>query len=408
MRILFVVQRYGYDVAGGAEAHCREFASRLAARGHEVKVATTRATSYMDWADAYPPGEETLDGVLVHRLSVREPRDWRYFGPLDSRTAWGRKPVPLYLQREWMRRQGPEVPDLVPLLWRIGPGFDVIVFFTYLYYTTWAGLPAASAVAPTVLHPTAHDEPALQLTLFDTMFRLPSAFAFSTEEESDLVRDRFRVDRLERVIGVGVETDAADDGGRRFRAAQPAVGNRPYLVYVGRVDVAKGTGELVDYFLTMQERTPSDLALVIVGEQIQEIPDHPDIVCTGFVDEDVKRSAIAGATALVHPSYFESFSMVLTEAWAAGRPAIVNGRCPVLEGQVRRSGGGLPYRGFAEFEAAVQAVAGDPALARGLGDAGRRYVDRMYRWDTVIERYETFLELVATRRYLPSSSSASV
>ena len=402
MRILFVVQRYGPEVAGGAEAHCREFATRLAARGHDVEVVTSRAVGYMDWADHYPAGEQTIDGVRVHRLSVREPRDWRFFGPLDGRTAWGRKPVPLYLQREWMRRQGPELPELAPLLWRIGPDFDVIVFFTYLYYTTWAGLPAASAVAPTVLHPTAHDEPSFRLTLFDGLFRLPSAFAFSTPEESDLVRERFRTERLESVIGIGVDAATSADPAR-FRTDFSAVGDRPYLLYVGRVDVSKGTGELVDYFLALKERTPGDLGLVLLGERVQDVPDSPDIVCTGFVDEEVKRSAIKGATALVHPSYFESFSMALAEGWAAGRPALVNGRCAVLEGQVRRSGGGLPYRGFAEFEACVEAIT-EEAHATALGDAGRRYVETMYSWSTVIDRYERFLELVATRRYAPAAT----
>ena len=45
MRICYVVQRYGRMIAGGAEQHCREMAERMAARGHDVEVATTCATS---------------------------------------------------------------------------------------------------------------------------------------------------------------------------------------------------------------------------------------------------------------------------------------------------------------------------------------------------------------------------
>jgi phosphatidylinositol alpha-1,6-mannosyltransferase len=67
----------------------------------------------------------------------------------------------------------------------------------------------------------------------------------------------------------------------------------------------------------------------------------------------------------------------------------------VLDGQARRSGGGIPYRGFAEFEAAVDLVAGDEGLQRRLGEAGRRYVERRYRWDLVLDRYERLLEYLA-------------
>ena len=68
LRILFVVQRYGEEVAGGAELCCRQFATRLAERGHHVEVATSRAQSAHDWADVYPPGSDQLDGVTVHRF----------------------------------------------------------------------------------------------------------------------------------------------------------------------------------------------------------------------------------------------------------------------------------------------------------------------------------------------------
>jgi glycosyltransferase involved in cell wall biosynthesis len=121
------------------------------------------------------------------------------------------------------------------------------------------------------------------------------------------------------------------------------------------------------------------------------MPPHPDIFITGFVPEPRKRAAMAGSLALVQPSYFESFSLVLVEAWALAKPALVQGRCEVLDGHARRSGGGIPYRGFAEFESALDWLLADPALAAALGAAGRRYVERRYDWDRIIARYEVFL-----------------
>ncbi len=133
MRLLFVVQRYGREVAGGAELHCREFATRLAERRHRVDVLTSCALSYVDWANAYPAGTEELDGVRVHRLPVAAPRDDRLFGPLNARTVWSHRRVPLFLQHQWMRSQGPCLRGLLPWLAESAATYDVVIFFTYLY-----------------------------------------------------------------------------------------------------------------------------------------------------------------------------------------------------------------------------------------------------------------------------------
>jgi glycosyltransferase involved in cell wall biosynthesis len=160
------------------------------------------------------------------------------------------------------------------------------------------------------------------------------------------------------------------------------------------VEYGKGAGELFDFFTTYKRRNPGPLALVFLGRVVKEVGEHPDVFRTGFVDDDVRRDAVAGCMALVQPSFFESFSMVLTEAWAAGKPALVQGYCDVLTGQARRSRGAIPYRGYAEFEAALDRLVADPGLAAALGRAGRRYVETHYSWDTVLDRYEGLLERV--------------
>lgn len=390
MRLLFVVQRYGREVAGGAESCCREFATRLAARGHHVEVLSSCALSYVDWANEYAPGEELLDGVRVYRLEVAAPREHRWFGPLNTRVPWGRKPVPLFLQEEWMRAQGPDLPELSGWLRARAGSYDAVVFFTYLYATTWVGLPAAAGQTTTVLHPTAHDEPPIHLPLFEFTFRHADAFGFLTEEEGALVVSRFGLRRPSSVVGVGVDLDVTGDGDA-FRAAYPEIGDRPYLIFLGRLDPGKGSDELFDWFATYKERNSGALALAVVGDPVKPLPPHPDVVVTGFVSEQMRHDALAGSIALVQPSYFESFSMVLTEAWALRKPALVQGHCDVLVGQARRSGGAIPYWGFAEFEASIDTLLGDPNLAMALGEAGRRYVEERYDWNVVLERYEELL-----------------
>lgn len=390
-----VVQRYGRDVAGGAEQLCRMYAQGLVERGHAVEVLTTRAASYVDWANFYPGGTEELDGVKVHRLDVARPRNHDVFGRLQERVVAGRKPVPYFLQREWMRQQGPEVPELVSWLEQGADSYDVVVFFTYLYNTTWTGLPVAARRAPTVLHPTAHDEAPIHLPLFDALFRHAHAFGFLTVEEVEFVEQRFRLRRPYRVLGVGVDLDPPGDA-EEFRA-RFGLGDRPYLLYVGRLDPHKGTEELYDQFLAYKQRHPGSLALVYLGEPVKTMAAHPDVFVTGFVDDATRWSALRGCRALVMPSWFESFSMALTEAWAVGRPALVQERSAVLAGQARRSAAAIPYRGFAQFEAALDMLEDDPVLGPRLGAAGRRYVETHYAWPDVLSRYERLLLTTARR-----------
>jgi len=395
VRLLFVVQRYGAEVIGGAELACRQFATHLAERGHVVHALTSCAVGYEEWADVYPPGSSAVDGVTVHRLPVVRRRDPISFGRLDQRTVWSRGVHPLVLERAWMEAQGPVLAGQARWLRGAAASYDVVVFFTYLYRTTWIGLPVAAPLVPTVLHPTAHQEPHFNLALFDTMLRLPTAYAYFTEEEAQLIAVRTGTPRSGRVVGIGSDL-AIVGSGDRFRRAT-GLGSRPYVLFVGRVVAEKGSLELYDYFVAYKRRCPGPLALVIVGDPLRDVPAHPDVVTMGYVTESVKADAMAGALALAQPSYFESFSLVLSEAWAQGTAALVQGHCDVLAGQVSRSGGGIAYRGYAEFEAAVDLLLAEPALGPTLGARGRAYVARRYSWDAVLRRYERLLGETAGR-----------
>jgi glycosyltransferase involved in cell wall biosynthesis len=75
-------------------------------------------------------------------------------------------------------------------------------------------------------------------------------------------------------------------------------------------------------------------------------------------------------------------------------PALVNGHCGVLAGQVDRAGGGLAYRSPLEFSESLNYLLTHPAQAQALGAGGRAYVDREYRWPVVMDRVESVLAAV--------------
>ena len=392
MRLLFVVQRYGPEVFGGAEAFARMFATKLADRGHDVHVLTSTAQDHVTWASAYPAGDEVIAGVRVHRLKVGRERDIQKFSELHARVLGTRKWARRHLQAEWIRLQGPWLPELPGWLGDNSADFDLTIFITYLYYTAWAGLPAARS--PALLHPTAHDEPPIYLPIFDSMFRRAQALGFLTPEEQQFVERRFRISRPAIVSGIGIDLDLSSDA-EEFRSMH-GLDDTPYITCVGRIEWGKGSMELFKFFEAYKQRRRGRLKLVYIGQEVFPLPKHPDVIVTGFVPDTVRNAGIKGAVALVQPSYFESFSLVLMEAWAARLPALVQGHSEVLSGQAIRAGGGLPYTGYADFEAALDVLQQDVELRHQMGEAGRAYVQRNFDWQTVIARYEGFLAEVAS------------
>ena len=121
-------------------------------------------------------------------------------------------------------------------------------------------------------------------------------------------------------LGVGESEAAGRPGGEVL-----GLGDRPYLVSVGRVDEHKGSKMLASFFATYKERHPGPLALALVGPVSFELPPHPDIVVTGPVSEADKWDIVRDALVAISPSALESFSLVVIEAWVERVPVLVNG-----------------------------------------------------------------------------------
>jgi hypothetical protein len=181
-RVAVVVQRYGEEVNGGAELHARWLAEHLLPWA-DVHVVTTCALDYQTWANYYPPGRTILNGVQVHRFAVDAPRDWAAFQRLTAQTVQRQHSV--LDELDWMRDQGPVSTPLLNYLQEAYARFDLYIFFTYLYATTFFGLPLVCDKA--ILVPTAHEEPYLYLSLFRSLFHLPRVIVYNTETEQELV-----------------------------------------------------------------------------------------------------------------------------------------------------------------------------------------------------------------------------
>jgi glycosyltransferase involved in cell wall biosynthesis len=377
--LLVVVQRYG-DVPGGAEAHARSVVQRL--RPHfAIEVATTNATDYLTWRGDLTAGLDAVDGVTVRRFPVEKPRAWNF--KLYERRAFAGGHT-LADERAFIDAQGPYVPELLEFLFRRGRDYDHVLFFTYIYYPTVLGLPLVAERA--VLVPTAHEESAIGLTAYKPVFHGARAIAYNTEEERRMVWRRFHNERVSNeIVGVGIDVPPDRDGAR-FRDRHGV--QAPYLLYVGRIGVSKGSRELLRNYARWRMSDPShDVSLVLVGDAEIAIPRTSGVVHLGRLPEQDKWDALAGCAAFVMPSLLESLSLVTLEAWAAGRPVIVDARSPVLAGMARRARGGLAYRSPAEFAEIAGLLTDDPATGDRLGRAGADFVARTYTWPRVVDAY---------------------
>ncbi len=381
MKIAFVVQRYGKEVMGGSELHCRQIAEKMVEAGFDCTVYTTTAKDYISWKNEYSPGEFLLNGVLIKRFSVDRERDikafneysdWIFFNEHTKEDEW-----------DWMEKQGPSSAALLDALEKEESEHDLFIFFTYLYYNTYWGLKRIKGKK--VLVPTAHDEPALHLDIMKEVFSAPDTFMFNTEAEKNMLSRLFSFEgKYQETVGVGVEIPEKPDMRGFFQRYRIRV---PYILYAGRIEPGKGCGELIEYFLKFNRQNPH-LTLALIGKLLMELPAHPGIRYLGFVSPDDKNAAMFGALTSIHPSYLESLCMAALESMAIQTPILVQERTDPLKQHCIDGKGGLFYSNYREFAAALELFLKDEKLRKIMGKNGFGYVKDNYSWLKVLEKYK--------------------
>ncbi len=388
-KILFVVQRYGLEVNGGAELHCRQLAERLKDE-YDVSVLTTCAIDYVTWKNEYKEGIEHINGVKVIRKKVDFERNQKKFNKISAKLNNEKDNINLGI--EWQEAQGPHSAELIKYLEDHKDDYDVIIFLTYLYYTTYFGLKVSPEKS--ILIPTAHDEPPIYYSIFNETFNSPKAILYSTTTERDFVNKRFKNDYIENdIVGLGVDIN---ENTQDIDLEKTFGIKDDYVVYVGRIDESKGCKEMFEYFLEYKKTYNSNLKLVLAGKSAMEIPRNKDIVTLGFVSEDEKVNLIRKSKLLILPSKFESLSLSTLEAMYLKVPVLLNGKCEVLKQHAILSNGGLYYENKWEFLETLNYLIGNSKIAERMGDNGRRYVDENYKWDVIIKKLKEAIKYVYT------------
>jgi glycosyltransferase involved in cell wall biosynthesis len=295
-------------------------------------------------------------------------------------------------------------------------GADVIHAHSHRYgHVLAAGAVAARCGIPLVVsthyHPADRGEPGMKRALLRlqdvgfgmTAYRTARALVVESEREARLVAefaDRHRI----RVIPPGIDLGewAHPSGDRADRLALPP----RYLLFVGRIAPNKGLPWLIEALGRFTDRPPPDLVLMgpnwgeraALEAQAHRLGVANHLHWLGLVsDRSRYRAVMRGARALVLPSEWEAFGLVLLEAMAAGTPIIASavGAVPeVLEDG--RAGQLVPYGDAPALADAIRNVLDHPEEAAQRTAHGSTRA-RAFDWSLAAERHRALYRTLSPR-----------
>lgn len=360
--LAFVAQRAGDDVTGAGEALCLQAAKHLAPYA-DIEVLTTCVRDEGSRRNDYPAGHAIVNEVHVNRFPVDGRRSAAAFDvELGSRSTALRNYVRLHQRR-----------------------FNRIAFFGYRHASTYFTLPLVEEKA--VLWPLAHDERPLGLSLWKEFFERRPPLVFSSAQEQQLFARHFPWSSLSGdIVDTGSWAPLSGDA-VRFRDRYNVDG--PFVLYLGRIEQESGCQTLFDYFLKHRLTATMQRRLVLIGDGPLDVPNDAGVIALGHFDERTTWDAVAAADLIVMPSSAESRSPAVLEAWASGKPVLVNAAAAGTVEECRRANAGLWYSNYDEFAAALDLLT--PPLASRLGEQGRRFIERRQGWEESVAAYRRIL-----------------
>jgi glycosyltransferase involved in cell wall biosynthesis len=406
-RIAFVMTWFGRDAAGGAESEARGLIQALRIHAPEIEVevfATTLKEFAADWDTAFhPAGTQLEDGVPIHRFAAEAiNRDvfhflnGTYLMKGGTEACWNnhqqrRSPVDPLAEAYFLRHMIYS-PALLEQLIKQRDEYDAFVLIPYLFTTT---VLASHLIGDRcLLLPCLHDERYAFMDIYEDAFNAVHSALCHVRSEVDLYRRLYPHAAPPTLLGEQVDVDVPQGNAEQFRTKYGITA--PFLLYAGRQVEGKNLPLLIDWFTTHRQSSPehADLQLVLLGKGDLDFSKTPGVHALGYIPAEDKLGAYRAALSLVMLSVFESFSIVLMEAWLQETPVIVHADCAVTRDHVNDSSGGLAVRDVEEFTAAINRLRADEKLRMQMGQKGRAYVLEHYRPEMIVQRFKKALEAV--------------
>lgn len=382
MKILFT--KRGYSPVGGSESLCYQFATRLARRGHDVRVVCAWPTDKEEErypVEAYAPVVRDDHRLLTDEHGVEvvqvRPRGGLFGSAADATTL-------VDLMRADVLEEYAGDREIIHNVGReyMGTSFEV----------------SEDLGVPIVLTPLAHpgqfhggDGPSDL-----ARYRRASAITTMTDwERSWYIRHAVAPSR---VFATGMGPNATrSGGGPAWRRRRHIPEGAPIVLYIGRKERYKGYIQLLDSAELVWARHP-ETRYVFIGiagfystffDDFVRYTDDRIVRIEGASGEE-KSDALDACDVFAMPSRHETFGLGYLEAWLHHKPVIACDIPPMRE-VIGEHGLLVPQRP-ADLADAIVRLVEDPALRRRMGDGGHAKVLDRWDWDRVMDRVESAYE----------------
>ncbi len=399
MKVILTTSHF-YPSLGGIENHCLNIGKRLVQRGHEVLVASTtleglRATrSFRNfsingirvkrfipfpflapffapgrWSTSFAPGmsfflmNKVLENDLIHAHGYG-------FFPTDL-SAWvckiRKKPLVFTLHGFH--------PDYLAFMKNISP-IEEMRLMPYFKAIAQRSLKIADAII--VLTP--HEKSILQ-----SYYHIPA-------EKIEIIPNGIN---LQDFLKIPIKKELK----KRFRLMENVI------LFVGAIRKEKGLLNLFHAIPIIIKEFPQT-SFVLIGKDwgfkkyLQQegkrlgIENHINFL--GSVKTSLLREALGFCDVFVNPSAYESFSIVLLEAMASGKPIVATnvGGIPYL---VRNGKTGIivNYGDPEGIADAIKKLLSNSELRRQMGENGVQLAKK-YDWEKIVSQIERLYEKVLT------------
>mgnify|MGYP003667838428 CR=1 FL=1 len=392
MRIIHVIANLS-AATGGPPKAVLGMTQGLARRGHDVTIYTT---NFDGDADEDVPFDTPVDvgGVPVRYYPVQFPRFWKPSRPLGRALDRAVRDA-----------------DLVQ------------IHSLYLYHDLAAanacrrhGIPYVvmphGSLDPFIWHRHRGRKRIVECWYMNRVLEQAAALHYTTEDERRLAAPFARNDR-HFIVGNGLDLDefANLPAAGSFRALHPEIGDRPIVLFLGRLNFKKGLDILAPAFGEVL-RAGHDAHLAIAGPD-EDMADRTRAwlraagalertTFTGMIDGAERLAAFRDAAMFVLPSYSENFGIAVAEASACGLPVVISDAVNIWPDVEAADAGLVSGTDIAAVAANISALLADPEKARRMGENGRKLVREKYSWDRIAEEleaaYREILENAAATR----------
>jgi glycosyltransferase involved in cell wall biosynthesis len=202
------------------------------------------------------------------------------------------------------------------------------------------------------------------------------------------------------IIPNGIDPEEFEDNKVDDFRAKYGLGRAPLILFMGRLNAAKGPDLLLRAFCNVRERV-APYHLVFAGPDQDMSMELRAIVAQynagdrvhflGYVGGADKSRAYYAADLLVIPSRREAMSIVVLEAGISGTPVLMTDQCGFNE--IADTGGGMVVpASIGGLERGLVNMLSDRNNLKMKGQKLKAFVSKKFLWDSIIDQYVQLYE----------------